>query len=157
MLSRGFVRPNEVLATLHGTTSPPVEATYRWSVIIMSKIPCILLADEPNTLAITQPKFWFGQNVLLFGRYPGVITGMEWIAPRSFWTYNGMHSGWVYTIDFEDDEPKTAYDDDIEPLTLECQKRQKCHDTSHDTVMTLAVTLRDTCHDTVMTLRDSSR
>lgn len=114
MLSRGFVRPNEVLATLHGTTSPPVAVTYRWSVIIMSKIPCILLAEQPNKLAITQPKFWFGQEVLVHGRYTGVITGMEWIAPRSFWTYNGMTPGWVYTIDFEGDEPTQACDDDLE-------------------------------------------
>jgi hypothetical protein len=80
----------------------------------MSKIPCILLAEQPNKLQINQPKFWFGQEVVVHGRYQGVVTGMEWIAPRSFWTYNGMSSGWVYTIDFEGDEPTTAYDCDLE-------------------------------------------
>jgi hypothetical protein len=71
----------------------------------MSDVLTIALASEAKALGMTQPKFEFGQRVLFDGEVEGVVTGMCWIAPNSFWSFNNVKPGWLYTVDFPGEEP----------------------------------------------------
>jgi hypothetical protein len=76
----------------------------------MSEISTITLGSEAKALGMTQPKFQFGQRVLFDGEAEGVVTGMDWIAPNSFWSFNNVKPGWLYTVDFPGEEPHEVHD-----------------------------------------------
>lgn len=76
----------------------------------MAETLTIAIAPEAEALKMTQPKFQFGQRVLFDGEDEGVITGMCWIAPNSFWSFNNVKPGWLYTVDIPGEEPHEVRD-----------------------------------------------
>ena len=44
------------------------------------------------------PRFQMGQRVQLDPDNPGVVTGIEYIAPSSYWEHEGVDAGWHYAI-----------------------------------------------------------
>ena len=85
----------------------------------MSDVLTIALAPEAKALSMTQPKFQFGQRVLFQGKTEGVITGMAWIAPDSFWSFNSVKPGWLYTVDFPGEEPWEVRGADLQAIATD--------------------------------------